>query len=459
MAITKIWKVAYSLQGAVDYAGNLEKCADTDFAQHADSVTNAVDYAMNPGKTDSMLFVSGVNCAPDTAVQDMERTKRRFSKTGGILAFHAVQSFLPGEVTPAECHAIGVELAQRMWGDRFEVVVATHLDHKHLHNHFVLNSVSFADGKRYYDNKHSYYGQLRKNSDALCREHGLSVIGRDDTQSRAKNYADWKDGATIRDRLKADLDRHVLTATSWADFKRQLQAEGFAVEEDPRHKYVTVLPPYGIKPLRLKASALGSDYTPDQLCERIAFHRLTGQTLARRSNRPRRTQYRVVGTLTTIRAARPKLHGFAALYWHYMYVLGKAGKRRTKLSPQQRCDVTRQLRRFEQIKARAHFLRAHQISTLEQLTAYRSAAQLRMDSLCAERQVLYNHRRGDPQERHRRIAALTEQIGAWRTDIKLCDSIERESVVMDERRRCLHNALRPNKKETDKNHEIVSERS
>lgn len=442
MAITKIWKVAYSLQDAIDYAENLEKCADTDFTQYADSVTNAVDYAMNPNKTDSMLFVSGVNCSPDTAVQDMERTKRRFSKTTGILAFHAVQSFAPGEVTPEQCHAIGVELAQRMWGDRFEVVVATHLDQKHLHNHFVLNSVSFADGKRYYDNKRSYYGQLRKINDTICREHGLSVIGRDGSRASVENYADWQDGATIRDRLKADLDRLLLTAISWEDLKRSLQTAGFAVDDDLRHKYVTILPPYGVKPLRLKASTLGGDYTPERLRERITFHALTGQTLAPRTKPPRRQQYRVLGKLAVIRAARPKLHGFAALYWHYMYVLGKAGKYRAKLSPPQRRDVTRQLRRFEQIKARERFLRTHQISTSAQLTAYRADAQIQMDALSAEREVLYNHRRGEPDARHERITALTERIGTLRSDIKLCDAIERESAAAADHIQCWREALK-----------------
>lgn len=80
----------------------------------------------------------------------MVNTKKQFCKTDGILGFHAFQSFAEGEVSPDKAHLIGVKLAEEMWGDRFEVVVSTHLNTLHIHNHFVINSVSFADGKRYY---------------------------------------------------------------------------------------------------------------------------------------------------------------------------------------------------------------------------------------------------------------------------------------------------------------------
>ena len=82
----------------------------------------------------------------------MLRVQQHFGKTGGNVAYHAYQSFKPGEITPEQCHTIGVALARAMWGDRYQVVVATHLNKAHLHNHFVWNSVSFLDGKKYDDN-------------------------------------------------------------------------------------------------------------------------------------------------------------------------------------------------------------------------------------------------------------------------------------------------------------------
>lgn len=107
----------------------------------------------------------------------------------GILAFHAIQSFDPGEVDAELAHQIGIELANHMWGDRFEVLVATHLDKAHYHNHFVINSVSFKDGKRYYDNRQNYY-RLREVSDQLCEKYNLSVIK--DPQDKSLHYSEWK---------------------------------------------------------------------------------------------------------------------------------------------------------------------------------------------------------------------------------------------------------------------------
>ena len=125
----------------------------------------------------------------------------------GRLAFHAVQSFKPGEVTPEECHALGVQLAKQMWGNRFEVVVSTHLDKEHLHNHFVINSVSWADGMKY-DNRKSDIEHFRELNDAICKEHGLSII--ENPSSNAMNYGEWnaekKDGIYFRKIIRYDVD-------------------------------------------------------------------------------------------------------------------------------------------------------------------------------------------------------------------------------------------------------------
>jgi len=94
-------------------------------------------------------------------------------QTGGIAAFHGYQPFAPGEVTPEQAHEIGMELSKKLWGNRFQVVVATHLDKEHIHNHLVLNSVSFVDGKKYNDCK-STYAFMQQTSDQLRWEHGLS---------------------------------------------------------------------------------------------------------------------------------------------------------------------------------------------------------------------------------------------------------------------------------------------
>ena len=145
IATTKIWAVKDSLKRVVDYASYPEK---TEYS----GLANALHYAENGVKTElceTVHLVSGLHCRPEQAWDDMRSIQEHFGKTGGPVALHAYQSFKPGEVTPEQCHAIGVELARKMWGGRFQVLVATHLNTNCLHNHFVINSVSYIDGKKY----------------------------------------------------------------------------------------------------------------------------------------------------------------------------------------------------------------------------------------------------------------------------------------------------------------------
>ena len=155
MAVTAIWHVSSRVGKALDYIMNPEKTIEKpEFSPDAiaarKAIGDVIDYASNEDKTERMMYVTGINCNPETALEDFMNTKRHWGKTGGRLAYHGYQAFLEGEgkITAETAHEIGVKLAQELWGDRFEVVVATHLNTKHLHCHFVINSVSFVDGKR-----------------------------------------------------------------------------------------------------------------------------------------------------------------------------------------------------------------------------------------------------------------------------------------------------------------------
>ena len=125
MAVVKVYAVRSKLKRAVDYAANEEKT----------SLDNIIEYAANPEKTEQRLFETAINCSSvETAYKEMVATKKKYSKEGKVLAYHYIESFKPGEVTPELAHKIGVEFAQECFGDRFEVVIGTHLDRHHLHN-------------------------------------------------------------------------------------------------------------------------------------------------------------------------------------------------------------------------------------------------------------------------------------------------------------------------------------
>ena len=135
----------------------------------------AIDYICNPEKTDGKLLVSSYGCAAETADIEFAWTRRHAIDKGTNLGRHLIQAFQPGEVTTEQAHEIGMELAREILGGRYEFVLTTHIDRDHVHNHLIFNAVSFADHKHYHSNKRSYHF-IRRTSDRICKEHGLSVI-------------------------------------------------------------------------------------------------------------------------------------------------------------------------------------------------------------------------------------------------------------------------------------------
>ena len=138
MAVTKIWTIKDSLQRVLDYAANPDK---TEY----DALAQTLHYAENDAKTklnESAQLVTGIHCRVNHAWEDMRAVQERFGKADGVVALHAYQSFREGEVTPEQCHEIGVALAHKVWGKRFQVLVATHMNTDNLHNHFVILSLA-----------------------------------------------------------------------------------------------------------------------------------------------------------------------------------------------------------------------------------------------------------------------------------------------------------------------------
>ena len=147
MATTSLWHIEGRLKDLIDYVENPEKTkAKTPGLQ---DLYNVFSYVQRPEATQKGEYVTALNCLRETALRQMILTKKRYGKTDGYIAWHGYQSFKPEEVTPQLAHEIGVKLAKEMWGDRFELIVTTHLDKEHIHCHFCFNSVSFRDGGKY----------------------------------------------------------------------------------------------------------------------------------------------------------------------------------------------------------------------------------------------------------------------------------------------------------------------
>lgn len=274
MAVTKIWDIKGRLDGVLRYVSNTEKTVadcltETEIAQltpDEQALYDVMDYAMNDSKTEQKLYVTGIHCRPDNARSVMINTKRRNGKEDGIIAFHGYQSFKPGEVTPETAHSIGVKFANEMWGDKYEVIVATHLNTGCIHNHFCVNSVSFVDGSKYHDCKEAY-ARMREISDRLCREHGLSVIEK--PKGRGLPYEDYvsckKEEISVSDLIRRDIDECIAEAYTRKMFYEQMEARGYTF--DFSHKYATIKHIDFERPRRLKT--LGSLYTVGAIEDRI----------------------------------------------------------------------------------------------------------------------------------------------------------------------------------------------
>lgn len=267
MAIVFIKDIQTRLDRTISYVGNRKKTVNENYEEVFLDLHNALDYTTDDLKTEQKFFVDGINCKYENAFRLMSETKKEYDKTDGILGFHIIQSFAPGEGTPQMIHNLGLEFAKRAFGERFEVVVATHLNTGCLHNHYVVNSVSFMDGKKYYDNNESY-ARLRKISDDLCCEYGLSVIENPKERSHKSYdlYMAEKNGEWTKDSIiRRDIDECILKTTSPKAFYREMQKLGYSFNFN--RKYPTISHPKFERPRRLKT--LGEEYTPERIEKRI----------------------------------------------------------------------------------------------------------------------------------------------------------------------------------------------
>ena len=230
MATTGFWPVRGKLKKVLDYADNPDKTTERKYLD--EGLYQALRYTEQDEKTDEKKYVSGVNCSAAFAYQEMVAVKQRFGERGKVIAYHGYQSFKTGEVTPEEAHQIGLETARRMWGDDFQVLVTTHLNTDNLHNHFVVNSVSFRDGHKF-RNSIEQHRELREISDAVCKEHGLSILTNAPfygSRSKGVYWKEQKGQPTHRQQLKEDIEYCLRYSLDWPSFARQLEAKGYELD-------------------------------------------------------------------------------------------------------------------------------------------------------------------------------------------------------------------------------------
>ena len=344
-----------------------------------------IRYIQNPDKTDDAVFTYCQYCNKKDAVHQWRDAKERWNKTDGIQAFHIIQSFAPGEITPELAHELGRQFIQEHLSD-YQVVLGTHVDKGHIHNHIALNSVSFKTGKKYHSTAESYYQQIRKISDRLCREHGLSVVM--ETGGKGISYAEWKlhkaGVLTLRELFDQDVEECLSQAMDLGQFYALMEDHGYTVKH--HSNYPSFIPDRYAHPYRIKRN--GKAWTEDDI-ERFIDRAMSDPSFEV-----------IMPKVQKAFVPYGKLHGFRALYVSWMYVLGIIGQGKRTQYP--RVNY-KELKRFEQYKAQATFLDRNHIDTAEQLQAKMDEIHGTMDTLTKSR-IIWN---GKKKRRKELYAALS----------------------------------------------------
>ena len=398
MAVCKIWSIKSNLSSAINYITNDEKTSKETYS----NLHKELNYIVNDEKTEEKLYVSGINCNPENAKKEFMITKERFQQKEGILAFHAIQSFKETNLNPELVHNIGLQLANEMWGDRFQVVVATHLNTNHFHNHFIINSVSCFDGKRYYDTRTSY-ARLRKINDQLCMENNLDYMEEKKTKSglNYKNFQLKNENVNIYDKqIKLDVDMAIGLATSYQEFLNILENMNYEVTE--RSEKLSIRSLKYNRAVRIERR-FGIDYSIDNIVKRILGTYLPEQKVYYR-NYFKRDE--IIDSLFKLNCK-----GLAIQYIKYLKLLNKYPTyiKNQKISYSMQRDVMR----MDEISKQTIFLAKHNIQNEDDLIN------------------LYNNLREKFEESTSNKENIKEELKLILEIKKRIDSNERESLEIE----------------------------
>ena len=454
MATTKLWKVENRLDNVVNYASDKSKTKNKNYHnRNINSIFELLDYTTNPDKTEKQFFITGINCELDTVVKQMTQTKKRFnkdkySKNNKIVAFHGYQSFAEGEVTPEIAHEIGVKLAEEMWGDRFEVVVSTHLNTNHIHNHFVLNSVSFKDGKKYYSNFENT-ALLRKTSDDICDEYGLKVLDEKTCKSGINFGNFYKQGLSNSDYYKfakEDIDYAINHSWTYKEFLKKLKDMGYEIFF--RAEKISIRRYPHKRNIRIER-AFGEQYSIDSIKNKICSRYPNREEIIK----PKTYKGRLYLKGSLKKLSKPK--GFKALYLYYCYLLKVYPKKNIeyKLTPAMRAEV----RKMDEYSNEIRLITKYNITNSDELNNCKTNLNGQLSDLIRQRNNLYYKRQNMPENENKEqinkeIEMVSKEVTKIRNEIKLCNKIKVKVPTINEQIKAF------NKKENDEKQKEIQKK-
>lgn len=426
MAVSKLWAVTSRLGQVIDYAANPAKTAADNYTEEQyQALRDVLAYAKDEEKTEREFFVEGINCNPTAARDQFVSVKQAYGKEDGIQAYHGYLSFKEQNITPELAQKIGMEFANEVWGKRFQVVVTTHLNTKHLHCHYVINSVSFVDGKRLWGDEKAWF-KFRLVADKICEKYGLYYNPNPERNKRTYYYRQEQAGMPNRYSITRDaIDEAIAHSTNLKSFEYALTQMGFKHSLSESRKYWTIIPKGYTKPIRLKS--LGDNYTEEAIKRRLTENQgvrlmpFTNQMVVIR-------QYR----LSTREHKIKKVGGLYGLYLHYCYKLGYLPKYKKQNTARLHYLLKEDLLKLDKITQETRLLGRENISTDEQLFSYKESVLSQIENLTDDRthlrKLLRKNMSDDELSKVKeQIKTITDKLWTLRKEVGLCDDIAERS--------------------------------
>ncbi len=332
--------------------------------------------------------------------------------------YHFIQSFNGKEVSSEGCNDIGIELAQNLWGDKYQVLVCTHVDKDNVHNHIILNSVSFIDGSKYHNSKVEL-ALLRQTNDDLCRKYRLSIIESDKSEkenniadSRIQNY---NRNSGKMELIKQDIDEAIKKSTKYQEFVDELAYKGYYLKKS--NNSLSISTPYFNRNIRL-ARTFGEDYTFENIKDRIYY----------RNYQPKENNvYRIkIYEGVKINANLLKTSSFYRLYVHFLYIFGKLPP---KIHYEERTpEYYKELDKFDRMMDEFNMINIHDIKTLEDVQNLRTKYLEEISPLKAQKEEymkLYSQVKNDADKTifKAQISHLNEDIKRINKKLQTCRRI------------------------------------
>ena len=434
MATTSLWSIRGNVSKVLKYIKNPKKTTlPADYLPEAVAAREEVETVH--------ILVDAINCSVRNAARDMNTLKEYYGKTGGITAYHGYQSFAPeDDITPLQAHEIGMELAQTLWGDWFQVVVATHLDKEnHIHNHFVINTVPIDGGNKFCRTRQDYM-DMRNYSDTLCLKYGLTICKAD---GKGKNYGEYKaelEGKpTIRSTIRMDIDRAIAASginNNFFDNMKKLGYEIYLYNSNGEPLVHPKLKPYGTdRCFRFDKLGPGYDFpeikarlrSPDRVYGRLFPKPTRNIRLYSRYHEPKTicSSYRYYGCFIRLQIRRP---GYVRRIPYYL-----------------REDIAK-LDRFIE---KQDFVYKYRFKGSADIISYKASLEERISSLAKQKRNLFitasqEEKRGDDAYAAiHRLAAKEKNAESreLRKELKLCKEILGEYEQISEKCKGLRNEV------------------